>query len=105
MFCAGCCRRCPDARRRAWHLNSPDTVFPLIYNCESPDIVIVHINPLEREEVPRTAREILDRVNEISFNSSLMREMRAICFVTRVIEEHMVRGNHLKPLSIHSISA
>src|SRR5262249_30699128 len=39
-------------------------IFPLIYNCESKDIVIVHINPLEREEVPRTAMEILNRVNE-----------------------------------------
>jgi NTE family protein len=80
-------------------------IFPLIYNCESKDIVIVHINPLEREDVPRTAMEILNRVNEISFNSSLMREMRAICFVTRLIEEHMVSGNHLKRVSIHSISA
>ena len=53
-------------------------IFPLIYGCESKDIVVVHINPLEHEELPRTAAEILDRVNEISFNSSLMREMRAI---------------------------
>ena len=58
-------------------------IFPLIYGCESKDIVIVHINPVEREDPPRTAAEILDRVNEISFNSSLMREMRAISFVTR----------------------
>jgi NTE family protein len=53
-------------------------IFPLIYGCESKDIVIVLINPLEREDPPRTAAEILDRVNEISFNSSPMREMRAI---------------------------
>ena len=58
-------------------------IFPLIYGCESKDIVIVHIKALEREDPPRTAAEILDRVNEISFNSSLMREMRAISFVTR----------------------
>src|SRR5262249_17319071 len=80
-------------------------IFPLIYNCDSRDIVIVHINPLERAEVPRTAMEILDRVNEISFNSSLMREMRAISFLTRLIDERMVKGNHLKRLYIHSISA
>jgi NTE family protein len=49
--------------------------------------------------------EILNRVNEISFNSSLMREMRAISFVTRLIDEHMINGNHLKRLYIHSISA
>ena len=52
-------------------------IFPLMC-CESKDIVIVHINPLEREDPPRTAADILDRVNEISFNSSPMREMRAI---------------------------
>jgi NTE family protein len=80
-------------------------IFPLIYNCESRDVVIVHINPLERDEVPRTAMEILNRVNEIRFNSSLMREMRAICFVTRLIDEHMVSSNHLKRLYLHSISA
>lgn len=80
-------------------------IFPLIYNCESRDIVIVHINPLERDEVPRSAMEILDRVNEISFNSSLMREMRAICFVTRLIDERAISRDHLKRIYIHRIAA
>jgi NTE family protein len=80
-------------------------IFPLIYGCESKDIVIVHINPLERDAPPRTAAEILDRVNEISFNSSLMREMRAISFVTRLIDERLVDSGGLKRLFIHSISA
>jgi NTE family protein len=53
-------------------------LFPLIYNChDSSDIVIVHINPIYRHEVPWSADEILDLVNEISFNAPLMREMRA----------------------------
>lgn len=80
-------------------------IFPLIYGCEGKDIVIVHINPLEREDPPRTAAEILDRVNEISFNSSLMREMRAISFVTRLIDERLIEAGRLKRLFIHSISA
>jgi NTE family protein len=46
-------------------------IFPLIYNCDSRDVVIVHINPIERPDVPKTASEILNRINEISFNSSL----------------------------------
>ena len=62
-------------------------LFPLIYNCDSTDILIVHINPLVRNEVPKTATDILNRINEISFNSSLMREMRAISFVTRLITQ------------------
>ena len=49
--------------------------------------MIVHINPLERTKLPKTAPEIFDRMNEITFNSSLMREMRAIAFVTRLIDE------------------
>ena len=40
-------------------------IFPLIYNCESRDVVIVHINPISRPDVPTTAAEILNRINEI----------------------------------------
>jgi NTE family protein len=62
-------------------------LFPLIYSCQSRDILIVHVNPLERPDKPMSAREIMNRVNEISFNSSLMREMRAVAFVTKLIDD------------------
>jgi NTE family protein len=80
-------------------------IFPLIYHCGSRDIVVVHINPIERAETPTTARDILNRINEISFNSSLMREMRAVEFVTRLIDEGKVTNGHLKKMHIHSIEA
>jgi NTE family protein len=80
-------------------------IFPLIYNCGSPDIMVVHINPMERKELPMTAGEILNRINEISFNSSLMREMRAISFVTRLIDDGEIEMDRLKRLHIHAISA
>jgi NTE family protein len=80
-------------------------IFPLIYNCESPDVLIVHINPLERAEMPRNATEIMNRINEISFNSSLMREMRAISFVTRLIDEHEGLSDRLRRMMVHSIAA
>ena len=80
-------------------------IYPLIYNCESRDVMIVHINPMERRELPRTAPEILNRINEISFNSSLMREMRAINFVTDLIEGGRLKGDPLKKMHIHSVSA
>ncbi|ACB95364.1 patatin-like phospholipase family protein [Beijerinckia indica] len=80
-------------------------IFPLIYNCESRDVVIVHINPIERPDVPKTAGEILNRINEISFNSSLMREMRSVCFVTKLIEEQKILDNTMKRMLIHSIEA
>jgi len=78
-------------------------IFPLIYGCESADVVIVHINPLFRDEVPRSADDILNRINEISFNSSLMREMRAVSFVTRLVTQKRVEGG-LKHVLIHSIA-
>jgi NTE family protein len=79
-------------------------LYPLIYHCKSADIVIVHINPLERKELPRTATDILNRINEISFNSSLMREMRAISFVTRLITDRQIDDAELKHVLIHGIS-
>ena len=78
-------------------------LFPLIYNCEARDIIIVHVNPTERPDVPMTAPEILSRINEISFNSSLLREMRAIAFVTNLIDDKSV-ANH-KRMLIHAIDA
>jgi NTE family protein len=79
-------------------------LFPLIYHCKSTDIVVVHINPLFRNEVPRTADDILNRVNEISFNSSLMREMRAVSFVTRLITQQRIVGGEMPHVLIHSIA-
>jgi NTE family protein len=78
-------------------------IFPLIYGCDSCDVVIVHINPLERAALPRTAGEIMNRINEISFNSSLMREMRAIAFVTKLITDGKINGNSMKHMLIHGI--
>ncbi len=83
-------------------------LWPMIYGCESPDIVVVQINPLIREGTPRTAVDIVNRLNEISFNSSLMNEMRAISFV-----EHLIRQDHLsgsaveryRKMHIHRIHA
>jgi NTE family protein len=80
-------------------------IFPLIYSCDSPDVVIVHINPIERQELPTTARDILNRMDEISFNSSLMREMRAIQFVTDLIDGGRLKDGQLKRMLIHSIEA
>jgi NTE family protein len=80
-------------------------IFPLIYECASRDVVVVHINPLSRPDVPKTAADILNRINEISFNSSLMRELRAIGFVTRLIDEGNVKEGTMKRMLIHSIAA
>ncbi len=78
-------------------------IFPLIYNGRSQDVIIVHINPLERKKLPTSAPEIFDRMNEISFNSSLMREMRAIAFVTKLIDDEALDGKKYKRIHVHSI--
>ena len=78
-------------------------LYPLIYKCESRDIVVIHINPIERMETPTTARDILNRINEISFNSSLMREMRAIAFVTKMIDDGTIEDGKMKRMLIHAI--
>ena len=80
-------------------------LFPLIYGCESRDIVVVHINPTERRQLPRTAQEIINRINEISFNSSLFREMRAIAFVSKLIDDGKITDGSLKRMLIHAIEA
>lgn len=83
-------------------------LFPLFYHTDTRDVLIVHINPLERKELPVSANEIMDRLNEITFNSSLLKEMRAIAFVTKLIEEDWLKDEHkhkLKHMLIHSIRA
>jgi NTE family protein len=86
------------------YLGNP-ALFPLIYSCESRDIVIVHVNLTERHDVPTTAPDIMSRINEISFNSSLVREMRAIAFVTKLIDDMSVANGTLKRMLIHAIDA
>ena len=79
-------------------------LFPLFYDTEACDIIIVHINPLHREDAPHTAQDILNRVNEISFNASLLRELRGIHFVNRLIDEGAIATGKMKRNRLHSVS-
>jgi NTE family protein len=78
-------------------------IFPLIYHCSTHDVIVVHINPIVRPGVPTTAPEILNRINEVSFNSSLMREMRAIAFVTKLIQQGKLDRGEMKEVLVHSV--
>jgi NTE family protein len=62
-------------------------IFPFFRNTTTEDVLIVQINPVERREVPTSARDIMNRINEITFNSSLLAEYRAIEFVARLIDQ------------------
>ncbi|MDU8941865.1 patatin-like phospholipase family protein [Ovoidimarina sediminis] len=79
-------------------------LFPL-FPAEFPDdIVVVNINPLERADLPVTPQDILNRINEVSFNSSLLRELRAIEFVRGLIAEGKVEAGAMKNVLIHMIA-
>jgi NTE family protein len=96
-----------DAYWDGGYMGNP-ALFPLIYGCKSRDIVVVEINPLTREGVPRSAAEIVNRMNEISFNSSLMREMRAIGFVDKLIADPTFKppaGQAYKRVLVHMIGS
>ncbi|MFK7764100.1 MAG: patatin-like phospholipase family protein [Roseobacter sp.] len=79
-------------------------LFPLFHETLPEDIVVVNINPLERNETPRTAQAIQNRINEISFNSSLLRELRAIEFVQRLIEKGKVKEGDMRRVLVHMIA-
>jgi len=80
-------------------------IFPLIYMGGCPDILIVQLNPINIPEVPRDMRSIIDRVNTLSFNASLMREMRMIRFVTELIDRgELPEGKYLR-VFVHTIDA
>jgi NTE family protein len=78
-------------------------IFPLIYYCQSNDIIMVHITPADRPGVPTTSPAIMNRMQEISFNTTLIREMRAISYLTRIANEAKFDG--AKDLLMHLIEA
>ncbi len=78
-------------------------LFPLFGKGDTDDLVIVQINPILRKETPKTARDIMNRVNEISFNSSLIAEFRAIEFVRRLVKEGAVDTSHYRAIRLHRI--
>lgn len=78
-------------------------LFPLFRPELPDDLVIVNINPLYRAEVPKSAHDIQNRVNEISFNASLLRELRAIQFVRDLIRDGKVVRGTMKDVLVHMI--
>jgi NTE family protein len=79
------------------------SIWPLIYKTHCDDVLLVQINPLERAGTPMRSMEIIDRLNEISFNSSLVSEMRAINFVKKLIENGKLDDKEYKNIRMHMI--
>lgn len=79
-------------------------LFPLFHNSLPDDILIVNINPLHRAELPTDSQSIQNRINEISFNSSLFRELRAIEFVKRLLADGSIKKGTMKDVLVHMIA-
>mgnify|MGYP005841526741 FL=1 len=78
-------------------------LFPLYGKTGTDDIVVIQINPIERKGTPRTAQDIQNRMNEIAFNASLLKELRAIDFVDRLIRQDKLSTDDYRPVKVHLI--
>ncbi|MFO0947495.1 MAG: patatin-like phospholipase family protein [Planctomycetota bacterium] len=81
------------------------TITPLIQNCDSSDTILVQINPVARSETPRSAREILNRLNEVSFNSPLLKELRMMALLGQMADPGNGEGARWAHMRIHRISS
>ena len=86
------------------YLGNP-TVYPLIYECSASDIILVFSSHLGPKSAPGTSPEIISRICQVSFTSALVRELRAIKFVTELIEKGYVTGEAgMRKVNIHIIA-
>jgi len=88
------------------YLGNP-VLYPFFRSTGIEDVLIVQINPLVRKKIPTSTRDIANRVNEITFNSALMAELRAIEFVNRLIDQgrlpHGTGANEYRRIRVHRI--
>jgi len=81
------------------------TMTPLVRECDSPDTILVQVNPVERHGTPRSAREIVNRVNEVSFNATLLKELRMIALLRQVSDLGNSEGARWAQMRIHRITS
>ncbi|HEY1544833.1 MAG TPA: patatin-like phospholipase family protein [Xanthobacteraceae bacterium] len=81
------------------------TITPLVRDCDSQDTLLVAVNPVERPGTPRTAREILDRLNEVSFNATLLKELRMIALLRQVADTGNCEGRKWAEMRIHLVAS
>jgi NTE family protein len=81
------------------------TITPLVRETDARDTILVQINPTERAEEPRTAAEILNRLNEISFNSPLAKELRMIALLRQVVDPGNGEGARWAQMKTHRIKS
>ena len=81
------------------------TITPLVRECSSSDTILVQVNPVERAGTPRSARDILNRLNEVSFNATLLKELRMIAVLQQVANPGNREGARWAGMRIHRISS
>ncbi|WP_298624421.1 patatin-like phospholipase family protein [uncultured Legionella sp.] len=81
------------------------TITPLIQECASSDTVLVQINPVERAGTPKSARDILNRINEVAFNATLLKELRMIAVLRQTVNAASGEGARWANMRIHRISS
>jgi NTE family protein len=81
------------------------TITPLVRECTSNDTILVQINPIVRDEVPKTARDIMNRLNEVAFNSPLVKELRMIALLNKVADVGHGEGAQWARMRIHRIAS
>ena len=84
------------------------SLWPFFYYTRTDDLLVLHVNPIEREQIPTTSTEITNRMNEITFNASLIAELRAIRFVQRLVRDEWLKDDHrhrLRNIRTHAIRA
>lgn len=79
------------------------TIMPLVLECDSRDTILVPINPIERPGTPRSAREILDRMNEVAFNAVTLKELKMIALLRQVADPGTTEGALWAEMRIHSV--
>jgi NTE family protein len=81
------------------------SLSPLVHNCVARDIAIIQLIPFVRKGTPTSLSEIINRLDEISFNSSLLGEVKALCLVQRLIDDGALKPNkeHFHPVYLHAI--
>jgi NTE family protein len=80
------------------------TITPLVRECRSSDTILVQINPIVREEIPRSARDIMNRLNEVSFNAPLLKELRMIALLHKVADPGRGEGAQWAGMRLHRIA-
>ena len=107
LACRQCFRLSRSSGEPYWDggYSGNPTITPLVRECSSHDTILVQINPVERAGTPRWARDILDRLNEISFNATLLKELRMIAVLRQLTDPGNSEGAQWARMRIHRIES